>query len=314
MGNVRLSVVIPAYNEQEVLEETYKRLKGVMDGMGGSYELVFVNDGSKDKTSEMLFDLHKRDSAVKVVEFARNFGHQIAVTAGLDYATGDAIVIIDADLQDPPEAIPEMVKLWEQGYEVVYGKRLKRKGESIFKKLTAHMFYRFLSGVSTTKIPLDTGDFRLIDKKVADVMRSMKEGNRFLRGMVAWAGFNQTAYEYVRDERFAGETKYPLKKMLKLSADGIASFSSKPLSMSLWLGVIMMVLSVLYFIATIVLRAVGVAMAAWNYAAAAILLSNSLILVAIGIVGVYLGRVYDEAKARPIYIVGKAYGFDTGKE
>lgn len=228
----KVSVVIPMYYEEEVANECYQRMKSVLTAIPNyEYEIVFINDGSKDKTLEILEEIAKEDKNVKVLSFSRNFGHQCAVTAGIKYVSGDAIVIIDADLQDPPELIPEMLKLWEQGYEVIYGKRKLREGESKFKLLTAKMFYQTLNALSDVDIPKDTGDFRLVDKKVVDVINELPEHNKFLRGLFSWVGFKQTPFEYERKERFAGETKYPLKKMLKLASDGIISFSTKPLKM-----------------------------------------------------------------------------------
>lgn len=228
----KVSVVIPMYYEEEVANECYQRMKSVLTAIPNyEYEIVFINDGSKDKTLEILEEIAKEDKNVKVLSFSRNFGHQCAVTAGIKHVSGDAIVIIDADLQDPPELIPEMLKLWEQGYEVIYGKRKLREGESKFKLLTAKMFYQTLNALSDVDIPKDTGDFRLVDKKVVNVINELPEHNKFLRGLFSWVGFKQTPFEYERKERFAGETKYPLKKMLKLASDGIISFSTKPLKM-----------------------------------------------------------------------------------
>ena len=299
------SVIIPAYNEEDVLEESYRRLKQTADTFDGPYELIFINDGSKDKTYEILDKIAGQDKNVKVIHFSRNFGHQIAVSAGMDHAQGDAIVIIDCDLQDPPEVIPQMIEKWHEGYEVVYGKRLKREGETIFKKFTAFCFYRTLNAMSTQNIPLDTGDFRLIDKKVRDAMCAMKEKNRFLRGMANWVGFRQIPVEYYRDARWAGKTKYTLSKMLKLAGDGITSFSSRPLKISTFLGAITCILAFIYLILTIIFRAVGITMAAWNYGVAAVVFLQGAILLMLGIIGVYIGRIFDEAKDRPLYIVAK---------
>lgn len=228
----KVSVVIPMYYEEEVANECYQRMKTVLTSISNyEYEIIFINDGSKDRTLEILEEIAKEDPNVKVLSFSRNFGHQCAVTAGIKHVSGDAIVIIDADLQDPPELIPEMLELWEQGYEVIYGKRKLREGESKFKLLTAKMFYQTLNALSDVDIPKDTGDFRLVDRKVVDVINELPEHNKFLRGLFSWVGFKQTPFEYERKERFAGETKYPLKKMLKLASDGIISFSTKPLKM-----------------------------------------------------------------------------------
>ena len=240
----KVSLVIPMYYEEEVAEECYKRVKKVLTSLENyEHEVVFVNDGSKDKTLEILEGIASIDKNIKVVSFARNFGHQCAVTAGLKEVTGDAIVIIDADLQDPPELIPDMLKLWEEGNEVIYAKRKKRDGESAFKLFTAKMFYKALNGLSDVEIPKDTGDFRLVDKKVVDVINSLPEHNKFLRGLFSWVGFKQAPFEYERKERFAGKTKYPLKKMLKLASDGIISFSTKPLKVIGGIGMASIVIS-----------------------------------------------------------------------
>ena len=230
----KISVVIPMYYEEEVANECYNRMKKNLNELSQyDYEIIFVNDGSKDKTLEILQDIAKQDKKVKIVSFSRNFGHQAAVTAGLKYITGDCGIIIDADMQDPPEVIKDMIKLWEEGNEVIYAKRKKREGETAFKLFTATMFYKVLNGLSEVEIPKDTGDFRLADRKVIDVINSLPEHNKFLRGLFSWVGFKQVPFEYERKERFAGETKYPLKKMLKLATDGIIGFSTKPLKISL---------------------------------------------------------------------------------
>jgi len=276
-----------------------------MDGCGYQYELVFVNDGSRDGTLDILEQIARRDRRAKVLSFSRNFGHQVAVTAGIDKAGGNAVVIIDADLQDPPELIIEMLKLWEQGYEVVYAKRKRRKGESLFKRATAGLFYRVLDKLSDTRIPLDTGDFRLIDAKVADELRRMREKNRFLRGMVSWIGFRQTPIEYEREERFAGETKYPLKKMIKLALDGIISFSSKPLKLSQYLGFFAVLCAIVIFLYSFVYRLVGGAnlVSGWASIMTTVAFLGGVQLIAIGILGEYIGRMYDESKDRPLYII-----------
>ena len=234
----KISVIIPMYYEEEVAQECYIRMTKILSELNNyDYEIICVNDGSKDKTLEILEEIANKDQKVKVLSFSRNFGHQCAVTAGLQYVTGDAIVIIDADLQDPPELIPDMLKLWEEGYEVIYGKRKTREGESKFKLLTAKMFYSTLNALSDVEIPKDTGDFRLVDRKVVDIINSMPEHNKFLRGLFSWVGFEQKAFEYERKERFAGKTKYPLRKMLKLASDGIIGFSTKPLKLVGGLGI-----------------------------------------------------------------------------
>ncbi|NLN65331.1 MAG: glycosyltransferase family 2 protein, partial [Clostridiaceae bacterium] len=248
------SVVVPMYNEEAVLDETYRRLTEVMENSGYGYEIVFVNDGSRDKTFSMLNEICDKDNRVKLLDFSRNFGHQIAITAGMDHSVGRCVVVIDGDLQDPPEVIPVMIQKWQEGYDVVYGKRISRKGESAFKKLTAAMFYRFLRSMTEVNIPVDTGDFRLIDRKVCDALKHVKEKNRYVRGLISWLGFKQTAVEFEREERFAGETKYPLKKMLKLALDGITTFSYKPLKLASYVGMIISVGSFLYLIYVLIQR------------------------------------------------------------
>lgn len=304
------SVVIPCYNEEEVIAESYKRLDAVMRSMKEPYELVFVNDGSKDATSGLLNQLADEDKNVRVLHFARNAGHQVAVSAGLDYASGDAIVIIDADLQDPPELIPQMADLWRGGAQVVYGQRKSRAGESFLKLKTAELYYKLIHKLTGNAIPRDTGDFRLVDKQVADVVRGMPEHARFLRGMFAWVGFKQVPVLYDRDKRFAGQTHYPLKKMLKLAADGIMSFSDKPLKLPLWLGLAWLSAGGLILIALILLAFMGRAGGLWWLACLGCFGFGSL-LASLGIAGGYLARVYDEVKGRPLYIVAETRGFDS---
>lgn len=310
MSRPVFSIIIPCYNEQEVLTETHRRLTDVMKRMGDSYELVYVNDGSRDKTPEMLNDLAKQDSNVRVVHFARNGGHQIAVTAGLDYASGDALVIIDADLQDPPEVIPEMAAKWREGFDVVYGQRRSRQGESRFKEITAKAYYKILQKLAGDIFPRDTGDFRLVDKKVADVIRGMPEHSRYLRGMFAWAGFKQTPILFDRDKRFAGETHYPLKKMIKLAMDGILSFSDKPLMLPLLLGAAFLAAGGLMLLILLIMLLFGTQGGLW-WMACLILLMGGTILTCLGIQGRYLARVYEEVKGRPLYVVGDTKGFDN---
>ncbi|WP_139995378.1 glycosyltransferase family 2 protein [Paenibacillus paridis] len=307
---VKYSVIVPMYNEEEVIEHTYERLKLVMDSADEPYELIFVNDGSKDRTVELISMICDFDPNVRLVNFSRNFGHQIAISAGMDYAKGDAIVVIDADLQDPPEVILDMIAKWKEGYEVVYGKRLKRKGETVFKKLTAKLFYRTLRSLTNVDIPVDTGDFRLIDRKVCDVLRGLKEKNRFVRGLVSWIGFRQTMVEYEREERFAGETKYPLKKMIAFAIDGITSFSYKPLKIATYIGFTLSMTSFLYLLVVIFQKLfTGSTIAGWASIVAMNLLFNGIILILLGIIGEYIGRIYDESKNRPLYIVREVQGF-----
>lgn len=311
----KVSLVIPMYYEEEVAQTCYDRVKENLDKIkeNYNYEIVFVNDGSKDKTLSILKDIAKKDKNVKVVSFSRNFGHQVAVTAGLKYVTGDAVLIMDADLQDPPEVIPDMLKKWEEGYEVIYGKRKSREGESAFKLLTASAFYSFLNKMSDTEIPKDTGDFRLVDKSVIEVINSLPEHNKFLRGLFSWVGFNQYAFEYERKERVAGKTKYPLKKMLKLAGDGIIGFSKKPLKMIYKMAFFSLFLFVAVIIASIVIHVnnwQNVIMPGWTTIMLALTFLSSLILFALGFIGEYIMRIYDETRQRPQYIVKETVNVD----
>jgi len=307
MDKIICSVIIPMYNEEAVIPETYRRLTSVMEGFGEPYELLFINDGSRDRTGEILRELCKSDRRVKLIDFARNFGHQIAITAGMDYAAGECMVIIDGDLQDPPELIPDMIKLWRQGYEVVYGKRLSREGETFFKKFTAKCFYRILRRMTDVDIPVDTGDFRLIDRKVSEALKQLPERNRYVRGLMSWVGYKQVAIEFQRSERFAGETKYPLKKMIKLAIDGIMSFSFKPLKIATYVGSIISFVSFFYLIAVLVQRIFWPesVQSGWASLIAVSLFFNGIILLILGIIGEYIGRIYDEAKGRPLYIISR---------
>ena len=310
-----ISIVVPMYFEEEVAQECYNRLTAVMNSNHYNYELVFVNDGSTDRTLEILEQIAMNDNRTKVISFARNFGHQIAVTAGIDYAKGDAIVIIDADLQDPPEVIPELVNKWLEGFDVVYAKRKKRKGETWFKLLTAKYFYKFLNYMSDIDIPKDTGDFRLIDRKVADVFRKMTERNRFVRGMFSWIGFPQTYIEYERDERFAGETKYPFKKMIKFASDGIIAFSTKPLRFVMTLGSASVLVSIIVLLYSILTRLFGhEVQPGWASIMVAITFFSGIQLLGLGIVGQYIARIYDESKNRPIYIVKDVYNLEAEED
>ena len=307
MENIKkLSIIIPMYYEEKVVNECYKRLKQMVEKLKGyDYELIFVNDGSKDNTLNLLEEIAKNNNKVKIISFSRNFGHQAAVTAGLKYVTGDAIVIIDADLQDPPEEIPEMLKLWEQGYEVIYGKRKSRKGESAFKLLTAKMFYNTLDALSDVEIPKDTGDFRLVDRKVVNTINEMPEHNKFLRGLFSWVGYKQIPFEYERKERFAGKTKYPLKKMLKLASDGIISFSTKPLKLVGYVGIVSILLSLIILIYSLVSFAFNLnnLTAGWTSIMVTVTFFAGVQLLSIWIISEYIGRIYDESKNRPQYII-----------
>jgi dolichol-phosphate mannosyltransferase len=314
MGNhPTISVVAPVFNEEAILPEFYRRTSAALDALGEPWELVLVNDGSRDRTPQIMRELHAADPRVKVVDFARNFGHQVAITAGADYATGDAVVVMDADLQDPPEVIPDLLARWREGYEVVYAVRAERKGETWFKEFTAKAFYRIVYRITDIDIPMDTGDFRLMDRKVVDALKAMREKHRFMRGLSVWVGFRQTGVKYVRAERFAGETKYPLKKMLKFALDGITSFSYLPLQLATYVGFTIAGLAVLGIIATIILRLSG-SEAFYGQATTlvSVLFLGGVQLISLGIIGEYLGRIYDEVKGRPLYIVREAVGFGEG--
>ena len=309
MGPV-YSIVVPCYNEEDCIRETHTRLSAVMRGMGEAYEILYINDGSRDRTPELLDELAAGDPLVKVIHFARNAGHQLAVSAGLDYASGSAVVIIDADLQDPPELIPQMTRLWREGAEVVYGKRKSRWGEKWLKKITASAYYRLLRKLAGNALPEDTGDFRLADRKVVDVVRNMPEHARYLRGMFAWAGFRQVPMLYDRGPRFAGETHYPLRKMLRLAANGVLSFSEKPLLWPLWMGLLWLVAGFALLIALIVLLLLGRDVSGLVMPLLVCLASGSL-LSSLGVLGAYLARVYEEAKGRPLYVVASTRGFEA---
>ena len=308
----KISVVIPMYNEEEVIKASYSRIQKVLENLKRyDYEIICIDDGSKDKTLNILQEISKENQKVKVISFARNFGHQCAVTAGLKHVSGDAIVIIDADLQDPPELIPDMLKFWEEGNQVIYGKRKTRKGESAFKLLTAKMFYKALNTLSDVDIPKDTGDFRLVDREVVEVINSLPEHNKFLRGLWSWVGFKQMPYEYERQERFAGETKYPLKKMLKLASDGIISFSTKPLKFVGALGLTSIAISaiiMLYAVISFIFKLNNLT-AGWTSLMVAITFFAGVQLMSIWIMSEYIARIYDESKNRPEYIIEKKINF-----
>lgn len=297
-----LSLVVPAFNEEEAMEQSFERTYRAMGSIGYPFEIIYIDDGSRDRTWEIISRLAREHEEVKALRFSRNFGHQLAVTAGMDEAKGDAVIIMDADLQDPPEVIADMVKAWEQGADIAYGKRMHRKGETAAKKLTAWCYYRLLNFMSAYPIPLDTGDFRLLDKGVADEFKVLREHNRFLRGMSAWLGYNAVPVEYVREERCAGKTKYTLKKMLRLAADGIFGFSSRPLTLIGWAGLAVLCIALLGLIATIACAAVT-GVPGWLWAVCALVLLDGVILCAMGVQGAYTQRIYDEVKGRPLYII-----------
>ena len=308
--NQLLSIVIPCFNEEEVIGETIRRLQAFCAGVQDlEVELIFVDDGSRDRTRELLRAFAQVDPRVKLLGFARNFGHQIAVSAGIDAAGGDAVVLIDADLQDPPEVVHEMVAKWREGYDVVYGTRTERPGESAFKLATARGFYRLLNRLSDVPIPLDTGDFRLMSRRVVDTLKSMPERDRFVRGMVSWVGFRQTALPYRRALRFAGTSKYPLRKMLRFATDGILSFSIKPLQMSITMGLAAAALSMTGIAYALFLRIfTNVWVEGWTALMIAVLFIGGVQLICVGILGEYVGRIYNEVKRRPLYVVQEHIG------
>jgi len=301
------TVVAPIYNELENIPELYQRVRDVMERTGEPWELILVDDGSTDGSTAVIRNLAENDSRVQPVIFARNFGHQIAVTAGVDYSRGDAVIIIDADLQDPPEVILELIAKWREGYEVVYAVREEREGESWFKRTTASLFYRLIYRITDVKIPLDTGDFRLMDHKVVQVMQQMREKHRFLRGMSAWVGFKQVGVTYKRKPRYAGETKYPFSKMFKLALNAITSFSYFPLQVATFIGFVAAGISVIAIPVVAILRLItGTALLGQATTLVIVLFLGGVQLISLGIIGEYIGRIYDEAKNRPLYIVAEA--------
>jgi glycosyltransferase involved in cell wall biosynthesis len=307
-----LSVVVPCYNEEEAIRETLIRLKSVcFELVDIDVELIFVDDGSRDKTREILKKHALNDTRIRVIGFARNFGHQNAVTAGIDAASGDAVVLIDADLQDPPELLHQMIAKWREGYDVVYGTRIERLGESTFKLFSARLFYRILNQLSDVPIPSDTGDFRLMSRPVVDTLRAMPERHRFVRGMVSWIGFKQTSLPYKRAERFSGKSKYPLGKMLRFAIDGILSFSTKPLQISIFLGMLSALLALVGIVYALWLRIfTNIWVEGWTTLIIVILFLGGIHLVCIGILGEYMGRIYNEVKKRPLYITDEYIGFN----
>jgi glycosyltransferase involved in cell wall biosynthesis len=310
---VKYSIIAPIYNEIDNLQELIRRLTEVMEKTDEKWELVLVDDGSTDGSTDQIRKLALEHDFVHPVIFARNFGHQIAVTAGLDYAQGEAVVIIDADLQDPPELILEMIEKWKEGYQVVYAVRTEREGESWFKRTTAALFYRVIYKITDVDIPLDTGDFRLLDRKIVDVMGTMRERHRFLRGMAAWVGFHQIGVPYKRSARFAGETKYPLSKMIKLALTAITSFSYFPLQLATYVGFVCAGISILSIPVVIILRSVSEQVFLGQASTLiAVLFLGGVQLICLGILGEYIGRIYDEAKGRPLYIVNDQ-GLHKGK-
>ena len=303
--SITYSLVVPVYNEEAAITETNRRLTKVLSDLNDSYEIIYVNDGSQDRSASLLRSFCESDPRIKMITFSRNFGHQTAITAGMDHAYGKAVIIIDADLQDPPEVIPEMISQWKQGFDVVYGRRVSRQGETWHKKLTARCFYRFLRSVTDVDIPVDVGDFRLIDRRVCDALQKIPEHNRYVRGLISWLGFKQTFTDYVRAPRYAGETKYPFSKMVKLALDGITSFSYKPLRLGIGFGITLSILSFLFFVFVFTVRLFDWVVMEPGYASmmCVLLFFFGILLILFGIMGEYIGRIFEEVKGRPLYII-----------
>ena len=315
MLNIVISIVVPCYNEELNLESLFERLVKVLDTLNLQYEIVCVNDGSRDNTLKYLIEYHHRNPVIKIVNFSRNFGKEIALTAGIEYATGDAIIPIDADLQDPPELIGQLIEKWREGYDVVYCKRRSRQGESWLKKFTANAFYRVIQKMTSVEIPRDTGDFRLMDRRVVEALKQLPETHRFMKGLFAWVGFKQSFIEYDRLPRFQGTTKWNYWKLWNFALEGITSFSSLPLKIWSYLGLVISLLAFLYgsflIVRTLIL---GTDVPGYASLMVAILFLGGIQLLTLGIIGEYLGRVHDEVKKRPLYLVRDSYGFDSGSQ
>ena len=310
--NILISWVIPCFNEAEVIKITIKRIKEVIAQANSKYdqEIIFIDDGSNDGTGDIIKSLTLLDSSIKLLVLSRNFGHQAALQAGLNFSSGDAVIIIDADLQDPPEVAIEMINLWEKGFDVIYGKRDFRRSETIFKKITARFFYKLVRYLSDFDIPIDTGDFRLIDRKVVNALKDMPEKSRYMRGLISWTGFNQTYVSYIRDQRFAGKTKYSLRRMINLAIDGLTAFSKTPLRLATYFGFITAVFSTLGIVYVLIVRLLtSIWVAGWATLTLAILMTSSVQLFCLGIIGEYIGRNYLENKRRPLYLVKEKFGF-----
>jgi dolichol-phosphate mannosyltransferase len=306
--------VAPAINEEDTLPHFYQRVVAVMEQVGEPFEVVLINDGSSDGTFRVMRALHERDPRVRVVDFSRNFGHQIAISAGLDYARGDAVIIMDSDLQDPPEVIPQLIARWKAGVEVVYAQRARRTGETRFKLLTAAAFYRLIARITSVQIPRDTGDFRLLDRRVVDTLVTMREHHRFMRGLSVWVGFRQEAVPYDRHERFAGATKYPLRKMIRFALDAITAFSYAPLQLATSFGFLLAALSLVGIVVAIIVRVFGGAIQGQGTTLIVVLFLGGIQLIFLGIIGEYLGRIYDEVRARPLYIVREVLDEDDPQQ
>ncbi len=308
-----ISIIVPIFNEETLIPELYRRLATALELYPADYdyEVIFVNDGSKDQSKQQLLEIQSKDPRFKVIDLARNFGHQKAITAGIDLSSGDAVIVMDGDLQDPPEVICDFIKKWEEGFHVVYGVRRKREGETHFKLFTAKIFYRFISSLSEVDIPLDAGDFRLIDRKVANALMQVREEHRYIRGIISWLGFKQIGVEYERDRRYAGVTKYTLRKMIRFALDGVTSFSEKPLYLSSYLGLGVASLAMIWGAWIIAQRLLGFShtIIGWSSTVAAIAFLGGIQLCCIGILGQYLGRIHSQVKQRPLYVIGELHGF-----
>jgi dolichol-phosphate mannosyltransferase len=304
-----ISIVLPVFNEAEGIENTIDTLEKFITNQPQQFELIFVDDGSKDKSAELISDASAFHNNIKLVQFSRNFGHQLAITAGIRYTRGDAVIVMDDELQDPPAVIVDMISKWHEGFNVVYGKRVSRDGESWFKRLTAAVFYRILQKITSVNIPLDTGDFRLMDRQVVRELQKMNEPDPYVRGMVSWVGFKQTKVEYERQERIAGYSKYPLSKMIRLAMDGVTSFSSFPLQMANWLGSASIIFSMGYLLVSLLTT-----MNTVHFAVFSLFLMVGVILLSLGMIGAYLYRIFEASRNRPLYIVSKTSGFHPSKK
>ena len=307
-----ISVVLPVFNEEKGVAELYRRVKAVLDSTGMTHEIIFINDGSRDRSWEAILDLSNQDRCVKAVNLSRNFGHQIAITAGIDVSRGATVVVMDSDLQDPPELIPTLHAKYQEGFDVVYAQRRKRDGETWFKKATASLFYRLIRRMSTIEIPLDTGDFRLMSRRVVDDFKRLQEQSRFVRGLVTWVGYNQSPVLYDRDRRYGGETKYPISKMVKFALDGITGFSSEPLRLASHAGLFFASASIALMVILTMYKLAGGGglIPGWTSLAVAVLFLGGIQLLAIGILGEYVGRIYEESKRRPLYLVRDVHNLD----
>lgn len=310
-----ISIIIPIFNEEETIAELYKRIENVLKSLKFDFEIIFINDGSKDSSLKLLENLRQKDNRIKILSFSRNFGHQIAISAGIDYANGGAAIIMDGDLQDPPELIPKMLEKHQESYEIVYAKR-KTRQDAFFKKFTASMFYRLINMLSDTKIPQEVGDFRLMDRKALNGLKQLKEKSRFIRGLTSWIGFKHTVIEFERDKRFAGQTNYPLNKMIKLAIDSITGFSYKPLKIATYVGFSTAMIGFLGGVYAVILKILEPTstVLGWTTIIIAIFFMGGIQLMILGIIGEYIGRIYTETQNRPLYIIDKTIGFENNSK